>query len=266
MTEGVRPTKRVLDALDVGFPPLTSPLEDLAHPLVLHAQMVPEQVAAGGAERIRSLQDRVWFKVKTEAYRGAVGEVDSDDRDAPVPTDLTGCGTSWWLGAAGRRQSDSPQRDFYASLSDECVRRGKELGQSVSTRHLLPRPVDFKRWEAERVTLATTALQQVVREIVARAAQTGKWAVAEADRHELRARVHVADGETYLVISTEGYLDPKVIAVILAAVPGVPADDWQAEPGKVSGVEPGPAQIVFSTLLPESTLVQVLDDIDGTFL
>jgi len=43
------------------------------HPLVRKAQDLPDEVQASGAERIVSIDDRVWFKVKTRDHRGAGG-------------------------------------------------------------------------------------------------------------------------------------------------------------------------------------------------
>jgi hypothetical protein len=95
----VRPTKRSLDDLGQVFPPLTEPLPGLDHPLVRHAQRVPAEVDAGGAERIRALADRVWFKCKTSAYRAAVTRLtSSESADRGLPSE-----ESWWIGAAGVR-------------------------------------------------------------------------------------------------------------------------------------------------------------------
>jgi len=73
---------------------------------VVKAQRLPEQVAAGGAERILSLDDLVWFKVKTEAWRGAACRAPLKGTALPPDVGL------WWLGAAGTRRADSAQEDF----------------------------------------------------------------------------------------------------------------------------------------------------------
>ncbi|MDF1603517.1 hypothetical protein [Nocardioides sp. YIM 152315] len=60
---GVRPTKRSLGDLGAELPDLGVRLEEIDHPIIVSAQTVPEQRDAGGAERVVSLTDRVWFKV-----------------------------------------------------------------------------------------------------------------------------------------------------------------------------------------------------------
>lgn len=74
------------------------------------------------------------------------------------------------------------------------------------------------------------------------------------------------DGETYLAIATEGFLDPREVAVVLSAVPGMTADDWQIEPGEVLGITPGVGQLVYSAMLPPETLAAMLDDSSGGYL
>ena len=98
----VRPTRRCLDDLGLEFPPLSQPLPGLGHPLVNRAQRIPAEVSAGGAERIRALSDRVWFKCKTSVYRGAVTRltaVEAAGRGLPEE----GRGGSHGRGAPGRQ-------------------------------------------------------------------------------------------------------------------------------------------------------------------
>jgi hypothetical protein len=61
VAEQVRPTKRALGDLGLSFPALDVPLAKIDHPLVRKAQELPSEVKAGGAERIVSIDDRVWF-------------------------------------------------------------------------------------------------------------------------------------------------------------------------------------------------------------
>lgn len=67
----VRPTKRCLADLDIDPPDLGTPLGEIDNPIITSAQALPEQRDAGGVERIISLTDRVWFKVKTTDRRAA---------------------------------------------------------------------------------------------------------------------------------------------------------------------------------------------------
>ena len=58
-------------------------------------------------------------RLKTNDLRGAAGEADTPkefgaDSTANLPA------VAWWLVAAGHRQSDTKNRDFYARLEVEC--------------------------------------------------------------------------------------------------------------------------------------------------
>lgn len=159
----VRPTRRCLDDLGVAVPHLTEPLHDVDHPLVKKSQNLPKQNAAGGAERIISLTDRIWLKVKTGRWRGAA-------------TCLT-----------------------KASSSERSSNRRRPLGAGG---------------------------RRALSEIVARSLRCGQKVVAEFRHHRVSALVRADDGqEAYLAIGAEGLPDERVIALILASVPGVPAED-----------------------------------------
>lgn len=154
MSPGVRPTRRVLDELGLRFPLLVHALEAIADPLVAKAQSLPDEVGAGGAERIRSLTDRVWFKVKTSDHRGAAGLVVT-----PFSYGLPAHG--WWLAAAGQRQADTPTRDFYDRLEAECSRAGRGSGGTDSS-VLEPVDVDYRRWLAELAARAEEHLRRTM--------------------------------------------------------------------------------------------------------
>jgi hypothetical protein len=113
---GVHPTKRCLGDLGIELPDLGVRLEEIDDPVIVSGQTVPEQRDAGGAERVVALADRVWFKVKTSDHRAAVTEL----RGTDLPDWVRPSRGARWIGAAGRRQADSPQRDFYAVLQREC--------------------------------------------------------------------------------------------------------------------------------------------------
>ncbi|WP_281271746.1 hypothetical protein [Nocardioides immobilis] len=36
-------------------------------------------------------------------------------------------------------------------------------------------------------------------------------------------------------------------------------DDWQAEPSPIAGMEPGPGEVIWSTLLPSDVASAILD-------
>ncbi|MDO5737426.1 MAG: hypothetical protein Q4P15_13245 [Propionibacteriaceae bacterium] len=264
MSNRVRPTKRALNDLGLDFPHLTLPLDQVPHRLVQHAQRVPDEVDAGGAERIRDIDDRVWFKVKSGTSRGAAGRVKTPDEITEDQVDGLPA-KAWWLVAAGSRQADTAAGDFYSRISAECRRAGAGTGR-ISTDVLLPTAVDYRRWIAERATLVVEALKHTVREAIARSAQCGDLHVAEARGHRIGALVQSRDGDTYLAVTAEGYVDHKILAIILSAVPNVAVDDWMAEPGPVLGIEPNQGQFVFSTMLPPAALSAILEEIDDHFL
>ena len=139
----VRPTKRGLDDLNLCFPAVELPLHEMDHPIVKKAQQVPAEVASGGAERILALDDRVWFKCRSGNLRAAVTRLEAGEAD---DLGLIEAGAAWWwVGAAGERRDDSAS-DFYKAIAAEAVREGKGR-TGVSSRHLLPAEIDYKRAE-----------------------------------------------------------------------------------------------------------------------
>lgn len=252
MNDRVRPTQRALTDLGLIFPPLETVLSSLESPIIRKAQQVPAEVASGGAERIVSLSDRVWFKAKVSSFRGAVGAVETPETySQQVPQH------GWWLVACGSRQDDSVEHDFYAALTAECRRRGSGSG-GVDSSHLEPQAVDFRRWIAENATVAVLEMKALVLDAIRRSASDGQLWTCSFAGHAVGALVRSVDGESYLAITTEGYYDPNVVAILLSAVPGVDPDDWQAEPGDVLGIEPAEGQIIFSTMIRPEILASLI--------
>lgn len=232
-SDGVRPTRRVLDSLGVPIPVLTTLLHEVTHPLVAKAQSVPRDVASGGGERIRSLSDRVWFKVKRARQRGACTQLRADELNAltiPHP---------WWLGAAGTRTADS-RTDFYAQLA----------AYDKDSTELLPSEWDRRRLEAEAATLAVRVTRAALQEAVSRALVSGDIIVVRLGERDVRVRIRVMqDGEAYLAISFVNSMDPEFITTVLDAIPGVDASDWQPEPSSPLHLVLEPGEMIFSTLL-----------------
>ncbi len=248
---GVRPTKRCLGDLGVGPPDLGMPLNEIADTVVASAQSLPEQLDAGGAERVVSLTDRLWFKVKTADRRAVVTEL----RAAEIAEWISPAQGGWWIGAAGRRQNDSPQRDFYAVLQRECT-----IGKTVSTNHLLPVDWDWKRLEAEQAVAWRREMKRMVIGMIASSIRSGDLAVAEFRKHRIKALVRAENGhETYLAIVAEGVPDPQLFALLLDCVPGVEAGDWQPEPSGLAEMDPASGEIIWSTLLPAEAAVAILE-------
>lgn len=251
----VRPTRRCLADLDVDPPDLGTPLSEIDDPVITSAQSVPDQRDGGGVKRVVSLTDRVWFKVKTAGRRAVVTEL----RGNELPDWTTPGAGGWWVGAAGRRQSDSPQRDFYAALQRECT-----TGKTVSTDHLLPSDWDWKRLRAERAVAWRQEMKRMVIRLIAVSLKSGHVAVAEFRRHRIKALVRAANGhEAYLAIIAEGVPDANVFALLLDCVPGVAADDWQPEPSPLAEMNPAPGEIIWSTLFPPHIANAILDSDDN---
>lgn len=250
----VRPTKRALADLDLAAPDIGRALHELLDDVVLDAQRVPELHAADGVARIVSLTDRVWFRLRSGRVRSAVVRLTASEHAAAVGNLETTF--RWWLGASGSRRADSGD-DFYASLLQEAQRHGGK--KAPSTDHLLPQDWDRRRLLAELAFAWQRHLREMVLRLIASSLQTGQAAAAEYSRHRITAVARADDGETYLAITATGVANPKTIAVILASVPGVPAEDWQAEPGGAAGITPEPGEIIWSTLLPPEAAAAVLD-------
>lgn len=248
---GVRPTQRCLRDLGADLPDLGVRLEEIDQPVVVSAQAVPEQRDAGGAERVVVLTDRVWFKVKTSDHRAAVTEL----RGEELPDWARPSRGAWWIGAAGRRQADSPQRDFYAALQRECT-----TGKTVSSDHLLPTDWDWKRLAAEQAVAWRREMKQMVIRLVAMSLTSGHLAVAEFRKHRIKALVRAENGhEAYLAIIAEGVPDPQMFALLLDCVPDVAPEDWQPEPSPLAEMGPGSGEIIWSTLFPTEVANAILE-------
>lgn len=247
--QSVRPTKVCVEALELQLPDISVSLPDLDHPLVKEAQRLPEIHAAGGAERILSLTDRIWFKVKTGRWRGAAirlpeaeDTIESQARLAP-----------WWLGIGGyRREGDSA--DLYAFLESTANRDG-------SSDRWLPQAWDWKRLELEHIYAFTYKIRQIVCQLIARSLRDGHSYQAEFEHYRVTALARAKDGETYLLVGTENVADPNIFAVILNAVPGIDPAAWQPEPQGVAGLQPEPGEVIWSTILPPAVAVDLLDAI-----
>lgn len=245
--DGVRPTLRCMrQDLQVALPTADVSLEDVPHELVGKAQRIPELDAAGGAERIVSVRDRIWLKVKTSGWRGAILPPAAVDDVKPL----------WWLGAAGHRQADSEQHDFYARFAAECDRCGAAAGTSCDSRSFLPAEEDEHRLSVERALAGVRTTKALVRSLARQSLNTGHACTASVLGWEISILIRT-DGTriaaAYIAIGATGVTDPGTYATLLAAVPGVAPDDWQPEPTEVLGIHAHPGQIVFSALIsPEA--------------
>ena len=89
---------------------------------------------------------------------------------------------------------------------------------------------------------------------------TGQLAVAEFQRHRVKALVRADNGhEGYLAIIAEGVPDPAVFALLLDCVPGIAPEDWQPEPSPLAEMEPASGEIIWSTLFPPEVACAILE-------
>jgi len=255
--DGVRPTKRCLNDLDLKAPDLSQPLEEISDPVIASAQAIPERRDIGGVERVNSLKDRIWFKVKTGSKRAVVTQLRGGDLPGRLPPGVA----TWWIGAAGHRQADSPQRDFYECLRKECTD-----GKLVATDHLLPNDWDWKRLLAEQAVAWKREMKQVVIRLIIMSLRTGDIAYVEIQNYRLKALVRADEGhESYLAIMTEGVMHPEVFAVLLDCVPGIDPSDWLPEPSPLAQMEPSSGEIIWSTVMPSEvagSLLELGDEMD----
>ncbi|MGK7221532.1 hypothetical protein ACSNO4_01885 [Kocuria flava] len=242
-TTAVRPTIRVVRELEISLPPVDVGLHALSHPLIEKAQVIPSQVESGGAERIRAVKDRVWFKVKVNDDRGGVAQLDSADEDSFH-------GFDWWLGLCGKRVSDSQQHNFYDQLPE-------------SSAEYLPTTLDQKRLALETTYMFRQDLKQVARKATYMSLVSGKVAVIEMDGQPflIRARVRMMNsGETYISVGYTGASNPQFTAFVLDAFPGVKHTDWQVEPSSVVEIHPEPGEMVYSALFPTEVQSALLEE------
>lgn len=240
--DSVRPTRRCLDDLEIVVPDIGVKLHDLEHPLIMRAQQIPERVVAGGAERIVSLADRVWFKVKTSDWRGAVGRL------PPLVPTIDHC---WWLAAAGHRTADSDQHDFYARLSVEAT---------SSSDVLLPSQWDADRLLAEATLHAANIVQGIIRSAAGQSLKHGDIRGVTIGSLNVRVRISARDDQrVYMVIGAIGNLDRGFLLMVLSAFPGVSAEDWMPEPTDELDLHPMDGEILWSAMITPKVQAVLLD-------
>jgi hypothetical protein len=234
----VRPTRRCLSELKVDLPDLGTLLHELEHPLIMRAQQVPERVRAGSGERIRSLTDRVWFKVKTSAWRGAAGQ---------LPPVIESIDQTWWLVAGGTRADDSAQHDFYSRISADAHSGG---ANTCSTDFLLPDEWDAARFLGEVAVFAQRVVRAQTRVAAGESLLNGDIRAFDIGDRNVRVRVKLLDdGQVYLAIGTTGSIDREFVVTLLSAIPGLSGEDWMPEPSDTLGFDPSPGEILWSAMI-----------------
>lgn len=235
-----RPTIRCLKPLGLSLPPIQQSLEDLVHPLISKAQSTAKACESEpqNQPRIKKINDGSWFKVKVNNWRGGLVLA------APRDVDDEGECSLWWLGLAGKRASDSAQKDFYETLPAQAA-------------EYLPLPMDWKRLEAELASAEVDKTREMVRFSVFRAYATEQMQAYEhaSGRRHIGVSVTVKrPDEIYVSVGTRMVADPRWFAVLLAALPEVPSTTWLSEPSAPTDIDPEPGEIVYSALMPQSLL------------
>ncbi|QKE83392.1 hypothetical protein [Arthrobacter sp. NEB 688] len=264
--ERVRPTKLCLDALGVAPPTIDRSLADLDAGLLVSAQSLPERYGSGAAQRIRSLKDRVWFKVKTGRWRGAATRLTDVDlareasaaREQGIEPDTTSA-HRWWLGAAGWREDGSPT-DFYSDVAvgAHCPRTPAKP-DGVDTDRLLPHDWDRRRLRAELAFSERDVYRRVMIMAAARSLRTGKVITAGFERFDMGVVVRADRGDQFVALIARNVFDPTRLAVMLDSLPGVDHDDWQPEPGGIAGIQPGAGEVIWSAVLTPEAADQILE-------
>lgn len=224
---------------------------------MVKAQDVPAQAVHGAAERVVSVTDRVWFKVKAGNERGVVGDLAGD-----VPAFAASWSQVWWLCAGGVRQDDSPQLDFYARLKKSAFAEGPN---SCSSDFLLPTTWDYDRLTAEAGGNAERVMRELVVTSAALSLRTSTIQIFTFGDRDVRVRIHVyEDGRAYVAIGATGSVDHTFCVALLSAIPGVSPGDWMPEPQGTLPIDLAPGEIVWSAMLPTETQELLLDvDVSG---
>lgn len=267
-TQGVRPTKKCLDDLGISPPALDEPLHRLEADPIPAAQSFPEVYDAGGLSRIVSIKDRVWFKLKTGRWRGAVTRLtDRDLAEQPCSCEPRAdsqahltllAANRWWLGAVGRREDGSGD-DFYANLVTICTSTwSPATPDRIDSRRLLPQTWDHRRLQAEQTFAQVRIFENVMVEAAARSLRCGKVATAQFSRFSMGVVIRADGPEQFVAFIAEGVYDPKVLAVMMASLPGVDPGDWAPEPGGIADLQPGLGQVVWSAPLSTEAAAHIL--------
>lgn len=243
-----RPTLRCVRE-DLGYkklPPASTPLDKLDDVVLAKAGGIT-RAAPQGTERVVELDDRVFWKVKIDRWRGALW----------TPT-----GEAWLVAAGYRRAGDAD--DFYNELGTSARRWKADYNRSNSpplqtdtlTDSLLPTSDDRDRLVLEDALRVVDDLRAELRSLTVESAGNGVEARGEAAGCELGILVRRSElGEVYvsvrIVARTPDVVD--INALVLDSMPAITDRiGWFIEP--MPDREPGPGEIGWSNVLDEDGL------------
>ncbi|MGH9119067.1 MAG: hypothetical protein ACRD0A_14650 [Acidimicrobiales bacterium] len=214
------------------------------------------RAAPQGVERVVELDDRVFWKVKIDRWRGAL---------------WTRTDEAWLVAAGYRRAGDAD--DFYNELG-QAARRWRAdynrantpaLATDTFTGPLLPTADDRDRIVLEDALRVVDDLRAELRDLTAQSAESGVEARGEAAGCELGVLVRRSElGEVYvsvrIVARTPDVID--IHALVLDSMPAVAdRNGWFMEP--MPERDPGPGEIGWSNILDEQSLDEFLAARDG---
>lgn len=260
---GVRPTKKVLDDLGCQVPTIDKSLSSIDVDPLRSAQSFPDRYEANSLRRIVSLKDRVWFKLKTARWRGAVVRLTDAELSCQAdPNDDEPCMTDqhrWWVGAVGSRE-DGSRTDFYSQLEAETSCTASPTKKDgVNTDQLLPRAWDRRRLKAEISYAEVHAYEQIMLEAAARSLRSGKIVTASFAHFSMGVVIRADSGQQFVAFIAQNVFDPKRLAVMMSALPGVAPDDWAPEPGGIADLNPRSGEIIWSAVLTTDAADQILE-------
>lgn len=211
----------MLDELGIALPTADVPLHLLTDEPIPAAQSHPERFEAGGVERVKALRDRVWFKLKSGRWRGAVVRLTDRELVSEAEThdgDTLDASDRWWLGAAGLRE-DGSRRDFYATVAAQAqCERSPQNPDGVNTDDLLPQGWDRKRLRLERAYQQRKVFEEVLITAAARSLLTGKAVMADFSVYSMGVLIRADRGEQYVAFIAKNVLDVRVLAVMLDSI------------------------------------------------
>lgn len=231
------------------MPPVDFPLDEIDHPLLAKTN---EQFSDPGMshERIRAIDDHIFFKVKIQRWRGAVWT------DQPQV----------WLVAAGQRESGSPD-DFYAALAADTVAARKSynaahggvLTTDALSAHLLPNVDDAERYELEAGARFLRLLTTTVHALLRASLRDGREHAAELPTFRLGIQVRADHGhETYVAVRVSGSVPANLIMLVFDNIPGCDNRGWFPEDALPDrSLHPG--EYVWSNIMDPSAAAKLLD-------
>jgi hypothetical protein len=248
-----RPTLRCLRS-DLDFkklPPSSTPLSAIDHILLRKAAEVTRS-APSGAERIKELDDRVYWKVKMGRWRGALQINDEE---------------SWLVAAGHRKEGDAD--DFYRELgaharawkADYNKTHSPPITTDAYTESLQPTIDDRDRLLLEMSAKLMSDLNVEMPNLIREAFTSNVEARGEAGGCDLGVLMCKGPfGEVYVFIRIVDRAIESISqasALVLDAIPAI-ADraGWFIEPMPERELEPG--EICWSNIIDEAALKEFL--------